>query len=31
MMLQTRDVGKPQIQLLGIVLLGKFQNFVRIH
>jgi hypothetical protein len=29
MMLQTGNIGKPQIQLLGIVLLGKFQHFLR--
>src|ERR1035438_3970404 len=31
MMLQARNIGEPQIQLLGIVLLGKFQNFFRSH
>jgi hypothetical protein len=30
-MLQTRNVGEPQVELLGIVLLGKFQHFFRIH
>jgi hypothetical protein len=30
-MLQARNIGEPQIQLLGIVLLGKFQNFFRSH
>ena len=30
-MLQARNIGEPQIQLLGIVLLGKFQYFFRSH
>ena len=30
-MLQARDIGEPQIQLLGIVLLCKFQHFLRTH
>jgi len=28
MMLQARNIGEPQIQLLGIVLLGKFQKLL---
>ena len=30
-MLQARNIGEPQIELLGIVLLGKFQHFFRTH
>jgi hypothetical protein len=29
--LQAGDIGKPEIELLGVVLLGKFQHFLRIH
>jgi hypothetical protein len=31
MVLQARDIGKPQIELLGIVLSGKFQDFLGTH
>ena len=31
MVLQAGDIGKPEIELLGVVLLGKFQHFLRIH
>ena len=30
-MLQTRNVGEPQVELLGIVLRCKFQHFFRTH
>jgi len=30
-MLQARDIGESQIELLGIVLFGKFQDFFRAH
>ena len=29
--LQARNVRKPQVELLGIVFLGKFQHFLRTH
>jgi len=31
MMLQARDIGEAKIELLGIVLLCKFQYFFRTH